>query len=112
MNGWQIAITAVLGVLSTSGAFAGARMGARANDRATAQRELAARREEVWRRFTWAADLALDESTDKRVIGLKTMIELAKSDLLEEDDLRLLDAFHQRVLDRILHSTDEDQSDS
>ncbi|RSN34686.1 hypothetical protein DL990_13720 [Amycolatopsis sp. WAC 01416] len=111
MNGWQIAITAVLGVLATSGAFIGARLGARANDRATEQRELAARREEWWRRFTWAAELAMDESSSKRALGLSLMLKLARSELAKQDEYQLLDVFHQRVLGEILDSTEKTGQD-
>ncbi|MGK4593920.1 hypothetical protein [Amycolatopsis sp. w19] len=107
MSGWQIAVTAVVGVLATSGAFIGARLGARANDRATEQRELAARREEWWRRFTWAAELTMDESAAKRTLGLSLMMKLARSELAQQDEYDLLDVFHQRVLGEILDPTDK-----
>ncbi|KFZ79202.1 hypothetical protein ED92_26810 [Amycolatopsis sp. MJM2582] len=102
MNGWQIGVTALVGVLATSGAFVGARLGARANDRATEQRERAARREEWWRRFTWAAELAVDDAPVKRVAGLKLLTKLAQSELAQADELALLDVFQGRVLDTLL----------
>lgn len=107
MSGWQIAVTAIVGVLATSGAFIGARLGARANDRATEQRELAARREEWWRRFTWAAELAMDESAARRTLGLSLMMKLARSDLAQQDECQLLDVFHQRALGDILEQADQ-----
>ncbi|MGC7102932.1 hypothetical protein ACPZ19_50435 [Amycolatopsis lurida] len=111
MSGCQIAVTAVLGVLATSGAFLGARLGARANDRATSQRELAARREEWWRRFTWATELALDESPTKRTVGLSLMLKLATSELAQQDEYQLLDVFHQRVLGEILDPAEKTRQD-
>ncbi|MEU3625362.1 hypothetical protein BS329_30645 [Amycolatopsis coloradensis] len=107
MTWWQIGVTALVGILATSGAFLGARLGVRANDRATEQRERAARREEWWRRFTWAAELALDESAVKRTAGLSLMMKLARSELAEQDEYRLLDVFHQRVLGDILNSAEK-----
>ncbi|MEU3624841.1 hypothetical protein BS329_18015 [Amycolatopsis coloradensis] len=107
MSGWQIAITAAIGVLAPTAAFFGARLGSRANDRATEQRELAARREEWWRRFTWAAELAMDESAAKRALGLSLMMKLARSDLAQQDENDLLDVFHQRALSDILEQADQ-----
>lgn len=107
MTWWQIGVTALVGVLATSGAFLGARLGARANDRATEQREWAARREEWWRRFTWAAELAMDESAAKRTLGLSLMMKLARSELAQQDEYDLLDVFHQRVLGEILNPVEK-----
>lgn len=98
----QASLSILVGLLTAGGAYFGVRHAARANDRATQQRELAARREEWWRRFIWAADLALDESSVKRVTGLKLLTKLAQSDLAEHDEALLLDAFQGRVLDKLL----------
>lgn len=103
MNPWaQLAISFGVGLLTASGALLGVRLAVAGNDRATTQRELAARREEWWRRFAWAAELALDESPTKRVVGLKLMAKLAQSELAERDECQLLDVFQGRVLDRLL----------
>ncbi|MFK0244610.1 hypothetical protein ACIQUM_07915 [Amycolatopsis azurea] len=107
MSGWQIAITACVGVLAATAAYFGARQGARSNDRATEQRDLAARREEWWRRFTWAAELAMNESAAKRTLGLSLMLKLARSELAQQDEYDLLDVFHQRTLGDILGSADD-----
>lgn len=65
------------------------------------QREKAARREEWWRRFTWAAELALDESPTKRATGLRMLTQLAQSELAQRDEYLILDAFPGRVLDEM-----------
>jgi len=70
------------------GCVLGARLGSRANDRATEQRELAARREEWWRRFTWAAELAVDDTPVKRVAGLKLLAKLTQSRLGVAEETR------------------------
>ncbi|MBB1153503.1 hypothetical protein [Amycolatopsis dendrobii] len=106
MSGSQLVVTIALGLLTVTGAFVGARMGVRANDRATKQREDAARREEWWRRFTWAADLALDDSSRKRVAGLKLMTKLARSELATHDDNQLLDVFTHDALDRLVRDAE------
>jgi hypothetical protein len=103
MQPWmQAGLSVLVGLLTAGGAYVGVRHAARANDRATQQRELAARREEWWRRFIWAVELALDESPVKRVTGLKLLTKLAQSDLAERDEALLLDVFQGRVLDRLL----------
>lgn len=63
---------------------------------------MADRREEWWRRFTWAAQLAMDDSSTKRVAGLKLLAKLAQSDLAQRDECALLDVFQGRVLDTLL----------
>jgi hypothetical protein len=74
MSVWlQTAMPLAVGVVTAGSAYLGVRHAARGNAHATAQRELAARREEWWRRFNWAADLALDVSAEKRSIGLKLL---------------------------------------
>ncbi|OXM69654.1 hypothetical protein CF165_09095 [Amycolatopsis vastitatis] len=107
VNWWQLGLTALIGLLTVAGAYIGSRLGAKANDRATEQRELAARREEWWRRFTWAAGLAMDDSATKRTLGLSLMMKLARSELAQQDECQLLDVFHQRVLGEILNPTDQ-----
>lgn len=106
VNWWQLGLTTLLGLLTVAGAYIGSRLGAKANDRATEQRELAARREEWWRRFTWAAELALDQSSDRRTVGLTLMMKLARSSLAEHDEFELLDVFQQRVLGKLLDDAD------
>lgn len=89
-------------LLGACGAYFGVRHTAKGNDRATQQRDLAARREEWWRRFVWAAELALDDSPVKRVVGLKLLTKLARSDLAQRDEALLLDVFQGGVLDKLL----------
>lgn len=103
----QVLLSLAVGLLTTAGAVSGVRMSVRGNDRATGQRELAARREEWWRRFTWAADLAVDDSPQKRITGLNLLTVLARSDLAQLEECLLLDVFQQRVLDPLLSTEDE-----
>lgn len=98
----QATLPLVIGLLTAGGAFLGIRHSTRGNDRATDQRELAARREEWWRRFVWAAQLTLDESEVKRVAGLKLLVTLGQSELAKRDECQLLDVFQGRVLDALL----------
>lgn len=93
MNLWlQTGLSLVVGLLTGGGALIGVRMSVRGNNRA-----------EWWRRFTWAADLALDEAPVKRVAGLELLTKLAQSDLAQRDDYLLLDVFQGRVLDELLY---------
>jgi hypothetical protein len=93
VNPWlQTGLSLVVGLLTAGGALVGVRLSVRGNNRA-----------EWWRRFTWAAGLALDNSSVKRVAGLKLLTKLAQSDLAQQDDYLLLDVFQGRVLDELLH---------
>jgi hypothetical protein len=99
VNPWlQLALSLAVGSVTAAAAVFGVRLSVRGNDRATDQRELAARREEWWRRFTWAAELALDEAAHKRVVGLNLLTTLALSDLAQREECLLLDVFQSRVL--------------
>lgn len=99
MNPWlQLVLSLAVGSVTATAAVFGVRMSVRGNDRATDQRELAARREEWWRRFTWAAELALDGAAEKRVVGLNLLTTLARSDLAQREECLLLDVFQARVL--------------
>lgn len=99
---WQVLLSLVAGSITATAAWFGVRHTVRGNDRATQQRELAARREEWWRRFTWAAELALAESPAKRGAGLKLMTVLARSDLAQDEEWQLLYVFQARVLDTLV----------
>ena len=102
LNPWlQAAFSSLTALVAAVGAFLGVRLSVRGADRATVQREVAARREEWWRRFTWAAELALDDSPAKRAAGLRTLTQLAHSDLAQRDEYLILDAFPGRVLDEL-----------
>ncbi|WP_328645344.1 hypothetical protein OHS58_35270 [Amycolatopsis sp. NBC_00348] len=108
MNPWvQAGLSLLAGVLTAGAAVVGVRFSVRGNDRATEQRELAARREEWWRRFVWASELALDDQPAKRVVGLKLLAKLAQSELAQRDECLLLDVFQGRVLDKLLDDLPE-----
>lgn len=97
MNPWaQAGLALAVGLLTAGGALLGVRLAVRGNNRA-----------EWWRRFTWAAELALDNSSVKRVTGLKLLTTLAQSDLAQRDDCLLLDVFQERVLDELLHDSSD-----
>ncbi|MEU7957761.1 hypothetical protein [Micromonospora humida] len=103
VNPWlQTGMSVLVGLMTAVGALIGVRLSVHGSDRATEQRELAGRREEWWRRFTWAAELALDDAPVKRVTGLKLLTKLAQSELAKRDECLLIDVFQGRVLDELL----------
>lgn len=107
LNPWlQAALSSLTALVAAAGAFLGVRLSVRGGDRATVQREGAARREEWWRRFTWAAELALDESPTKRATGLRTLTQLA-----QRDEYLILDAFPGRVLDEAASRPDSESTE-
>jgi hypothetical protein len=103
VNPWVQALLSLgVGLVTATGALVGIRFSVRGNDRATEQRELAARREEWWRRFTWAAELALAPEPERRTAGLRLLTSLAQSELAQRDECLMLDVFQSRVLDPLL----------
>ena len=56
------------------------------------QRDLADRREQWWKRFAWAAELALSDDEHRRDLGLRSLDLLAASRLGGDEELELLDA--------------------
>lgn len=58
----------------------------RANGRETSQREHQARREEWWRRFQWATELALSGDPEKANIGVLLINAAADSELAGIDE--------------------------
>ena len=58
----------------------------RANYRETSQREQAARREEWWRRFQWATEMALSGEPDKTNIGVLLINAAVDSQLAGVDE--------------------------
>lgn len=98
VNPWlQTGLSLVAGVLTAGGALLGVRLSARRNNHA----------EWWWQRFTWAAELTLDNVSSKRVTGLRALAKLAQSypaqsDPAQQDEYLLLDVFQERVLDELL----------
>lgn len=84
------------------GAVAGALIAGYYTKYETRQRERAARREEWWRRFEWAASLALSEQEMAQTAGLHVLTQLGESALANTDDAELLQTFSQAVLDVLL----------
>lgn len=77
----------------------------RANTGATVQREQQARREEWWRRFQYATELALDRDDPRRSnIGVVLVQAMVASTLAGTDELAVADA----VLDEVLALVDTD----
>jgi hypothetical protein len=69
----------------------------RANTGATTQRENQGRREEWWRRFQWAAGMAVDEDERKRRVGVVVIGSVIESPLAGADELRAARAVMDEV---------------
>lgn len=96
-------VFAFLGALV--GAVAGALIAGHYTRLETQQREFAARREEWWRRFEWAATLALSGTEMGQAAGLHVLAELGESALAGTDEARLLQTFSQAVLGVLFKET-------
>lgn len=113
MNPWlQIASTFVVGFLTAGGALLGVRLNGRVGDRATEQREMQGRREEWSKRFYEILAYVVDESPQKRTAGLHLMSALAESELAGPDELKLMQALADRVLNPLLREMGESELSS
>lgn len=109
MPGIQI----VLSVLTLVASVTAAVLVWRANTTATRQREQAARREEWWRRFQWATDLALDASDPQRAnVGVLIIRALLDSPLAGADELNAAGAVLDEVIGLGEDGNDEDEEGS
>jgi hypothetical protein len=88
------------------GAVAGAMIAGHYTRLETRQRERAARREEWWRRFEWAASLAVSDTEPSKTAGLHVLTTLGESRLAGADEARLLESFSQAVLGVLLAQTE------
>ena len=84
-------------------------MNARAGDRATEQRETQGRREEWSKRFFEVLTYVVDESSRKRAVGFEVMAALAESELASPEELKLLDALTDRVLNPLLKELEQER---
>ena len=84
------------------GAVAGALIAGHYTRLETRQREFAARREEWWRRFEWAASLAVSDAEPSKTAGLHLLTTLGESHLAGPDEAKLLESFSQAVLGVLL----------
>jgi hypothetical protein len=84
---WLVPVSALVGAgMGASLSYLGARAGVRANDRATDQRETAARREEWGRRFATALSLLGEPDLRERRIGRALLAQLLDSELATVED--------------------------
>ncbi|GGM10148.1 hypothetical protein [Nakamurella endophytica] len=106
-------VTIVIGVLTVAGSFLAARIGAAQTRQATDQRELAAAREEWFRRMQWAADLSLRDDARSRAAGLALLAALGDSPLAHNADLELLWALNANAdLDELESNLVDDLDDT
>lgn len=73
----------------------------RANTAATVQREQQGMREEWWRRFQWATELAFDEESDRRAnLGVLLVRAMLASGLAGSDEQRAASVVLAEVVQR------------
>jgi hypothetical protein len=95
VNPWlQTSLSLIAGLLAAGGALLGVRLSVQD----TKTRQSGGGGPPVRR----SADLALNNSSAKRVVGLKMLTKLAQSDLAQRNEYLLLDVFPKRVLDELL----------
>lgn len=69
--------------------------------RTLAQRRLADRRDQWWKRTQWAIDLAMDRDFSRALVGLVALKHLAASDLCTDEDYELLDKIGGAKIDAL-----------
>ena len=100
VNVWQLALGCITAVASITAAVLSWRAGRAAID----QREGQARREEWWRRFQWATELALSDDEHRANVGVLLLRDAAQSPLARDAELRaalgVLELSVSRTVDR------------
>ena len=96
MNVWQLVLGCVTAVASITAAILSWRAGRSGID----QRENQARREEWWRRFQWATELALSDDEHRATIGVVLLRDAAQSPLAGEAKLRAVQGVLELALPR------------
>ncbi len=100
VNVWQLVLGCVTAVASITAAVLSWRAGRSAID----QRENQARREEWWRRFQWATELALSDDEDRANVGVLLLRDGVQSPLAGDAELRaalgVLELSVSRTVDR------------
>lgn len=97
MNWWTV-LAGFLGAVL--GGVVAPSIAGRYSRQATAQRELAGRREEWGRRFCFAAELVVRDAEPARRLGVAILTSLADSDLAGRDEVGLIYAATETLAER------------
>jgi hypothetical protein len=89
-------------------AFAGSWLGVRGSRRASAELDRWRRREETMRLMRWAAELAVDGDDRRASVGIAALDALQGSELLQDEDLDLVEAVAQSLLEETVAEYDQD----
>lgn len=107
MNAGQTTLT----VITALAAIAAAALSWWAGHQSTGQREHQARREEWWRRFQWATDLAMSAVDGKVRVGLALLTVLGHSPLATTDELDAISAVNAEVFEVLTSPPPEREHD-
>lgn len=120
---WALVVQLVVGAATIAVAFRVGTRNARVNEQigtrnaeeaanATRQREVAARREEFWKRFTYALTITGSPNPAGARVGFRLLTALISSDLATEEDVALAESISQTILlelDQSAGGADTDQ---
>lgn len=95
---WAVVVQLVVGVATIAVAFRVGTRNAQETANATSQRETAARREEFWKRLTYALTAAGSENEAEAQVGFALLGALVQSELASSEDLLLARAAGRAVL--------------
>lgn len=101
----------VLTVVTAVAAITAAALSWWAGHQSTGQRERQGRREEWWRRFQWAIELAMSDSERKSQVGVALLDALANSSLATADEVAATSAVNDPIVRRSLTPSDQQEDD-
>ncbi len=102
-----VVVQLVVGVATIAVAFRVGTRNAQETADATLQRETAARREEFWKRLTYALTAAGSENQAEAQVGFALLAALVQSELASSEDRQLARAAGQAVLQPLDPPPDE-----
>lgn len=95
---WAVVVQLVVGAATIAVAFRVGTRNAQETANATLQRETAARREEFWKRLTYALTAAGSENEAEAQVGFALLSALVQSELASAEDLLLARAAGRAAL--------------
>jgi hypothetical protein len=122
MAWWALVVQLIVGAATIGVAFRVGTRNTRVNQQigtrnaqeaanATHQREVAARREEFWKRFTYALTVTGSPNPADARVGFRLLGALISSDLATEEDVALAESISQAILAELDQAAPEADTD-
>ena len=119
---WTVLVQLVVGAATIAVAFRVGTRNARVNEQvgirnaqeaahATLQRETAARREEFWKRFTYALTATGSDNPRVARVGFRLLTALISSDVATDEDIALAESVSRTILLELDQSSNQADSE-